>query len=240
MFPSFSITNTVNGVPSNIEHFRKLERSDCFGFQCLSDEENIFVAKFRFSARFSFWNFLWMEPSSVSISASYPFWMKSRPMIFSSWFSSLFNFVLFAINRSSDKQVVRSYAQRIVTMMANPKPKRNFSKMNHPRNYVSSKILPCWIKPKSSVPSRCAASPDPAVANLWNVRWDWSVLVHLAPKSFNILWGHKQKHHRPAKVLSAHVEPQPPDDGENVLSSHALLGYNKAVENLTMPLEMAI
>lgn len=182
-----------------------------------------------------------MKPCSVFIAFCHSFWMKCRWMVCSKAVTQFGNFIIRVVLCCSKEKMIRSNASPVVALVKNEKAVGNLSKTKYPsRPMRAAFVLFSGSIFELTIAVRCQRSgPNPTVPKLRPMWRDWAVRIYSFPKSLfdrfcSLLIGkvanvHKQKSHRPMKVLSARVEPQTPDDGENVLSSRGL-GHNKAVE----------
>lgn len=211
----------------------------------LSNAQNLLLRKLCVSSPLAPWNVLRVFLGSVFFAIASILGMNSCPMIIAARKPSLSGRIMGIIFRRPNKQVVRTNAGGIVAFMTDKEADVKEAVMDYPRGSVGlmdafrrSMVLKIPISVWINIPH-----PFPTPSKMRHVLWNRAVLVNLFPKSCNLSFKpsiveffrcHKTKHHRPMKVLSAHLEPQSSNDGGNVLSSDAFCGYNRATD--IMPL----
>lgn len=127
---------------------------------------HFFGGEFRAPMPFSSWHALWMRVRTAAISTGR---------------AALGSPVLIVLALGSDEQMRRSYARRIIALVADMKPFWDFTTLNRPSNSVGKReLIGAELSP--SVPSTAARRPQPARGV--HVRHCGSVLVDFSPKAF--------------------------------------------------------
>lgn len=205
-------------------------------------ERNALFSKFKnlkdfFGSQFGLTGFF----SSVDF-----FWILCHPMILTRMLRSFFSFpitlppsALFLTIQgvffwSSKKEMAWVYARWIVTFVTYMKRLIHFIVMDLIRNSMrpSWEKLSSYFYGKKSVAFFILVSnPLPALTKMIDVGLNRSVFVGVFPKPSDVFFGefyHKQKVHRPAKVMSEQGSPQSQNDGLNLFESLAFNSHIKA------------
>lgn len=143
----------------------------------------------------------------VRLSAGRKFWIFSHRMLVAKFMAKFNDFILSIGFVCPNKNVVWVNAVGVIALMASQKPRRYWSNTQFVADSARLFIFSVVKKYGISVISACAG-PLPAFSNFRNVALNFSFYVHLAPKSLNIFFGHKNKTPAKPEVDSAQQRRQ--------------------------------
>lgn len=133
-----------------------------------------------------------------------------------------------------NKEMLRINTPRIVALMENGFRIIKLSKVDSVRSSASPSHFGfvVEVEGKSGIPIfALKASKFPTFAKVWNMGLYWAIFVNFTKKPLNIFFGRvhdKQNTHRPAKVMSAQMQPQSRNDGLNLFETFVFSSHIKA------------
>lgn len=234
MLPSFSRNNHPDRCSGHAKRSSNIfvTQARCGKFSNFANQS---FCKFGISLLFAPRNKVWASSRPMLITALKQFGVNPPSAFISNGRPSFCHSVSNIVLLGAEEKVRRIYTWPVVATMQN----KNFWGLRRICQFIRDSVSAAWNKLSIDFDSElpisvlsCCWVKNPTRPKLWSVFGNRAVPINLAPKPFDVFRSHKQKHRRPAKALWAHLWPQLPSDGGNVLSSSAVFGYNGAAHML--------
>lgn len=100
------------------------------------------------------------------------------------FFASFIPTVLLILAHCAEKEMRWPHAGRIVTLMADLQAFRDLPSVDYPRNSMNAHVPAFIFHSSIATSSPIRFGPNPAISNLWNVKWNWPIFFHSSPEPF--------------------------------------------------------